>query len=135
MILFLTVGGIIFAQQEIKITVCDEMKYGKSNGLILFSVIENGDTLSFPKVGKDTFLNPFQLHDTKPYDRTDSTIVELLIENNKYLFFGHVYKRDLYCPFIIFCIEEKKSPRGYVRYSYTNCAAISEMNFIKRKKK
>ena len=123
------------AQQEIEITYCKEMKKGKLGNLMLLSVIQNDDTLSFPCIGNGKYLNPLNLcNDKIQYDRSDESKVKILFENYKYQYVFKMDKRDLYCPKLKICIDGKKHRKGYFKWSYLNCASIGTSGYIKRKK-
>lgn len=136
-IILLTFNQNVNAQQIIEFTFCKEMTDNYYERLIRISVIQETDTLSFPSIGKNRFLNPLHLcqEPIVRYDRSDSTKVKILVENAKYLYIFEIDRRDLYCPELEMCIEDKRNREGYYKWRYLNCASIWSASFTKRIKK
>lgn len=125
-----------YAQQVIEITFCNEMKKGSVGNMIVLSLIQGRDTLSFPSLGNNKFINPLQLcGEPITYDRQDTTKATILLENCKYEYVFEIDNRDLYCPYLEFCLDGKRHPNGSYVWSYLNCQAIGTAGVTKRTKK
>ena len=51
----------IHAQGVIELTCCNEMNTMKLNNFIVFSIVNGNDTLSFPSISKNKYLNPLNI--------------------------------------------------------------------------